>query len=263
MSESMTRAETTHLDDDAVAEFLSNDSGFFDRRPELLPELSLPAKSGAVVSLADRQAAILRDRNQQMHQRLSALIAVAKENDRTFAGMRDLVLALMDANTWTQLDAVLAEHFLGGFGADHAVCRIADPPESADCTEPSAGEREGLAPRMKEPSAGEREGLAPRMKESAGLTHVVCEPCDGALGRHADKEHPTCDIFRPDDYAAVFPTARLSGPGSIAIVPLRKQSLRGVLAIGAEDPNRFTADMGTVFLRFAGDALARTLTRLL
>ena len=31
--------------------------------------------------------------------------------------------------------------------------------------EPSAGEREGLAPRMKEPSAGEREGPAPRMKE--------------------------------------------------------------------------------------------------
>ena len=35
--------------------------------------------------------------------------------------------------------------------------------------EPSAGEREGLAPRNKEPSAGEREGLAPRKKEpSAG-----------------------------------------------------------------------------------------------
>ena len=35
--------------------------------------------------------------------------------------------------------------------------------------EPSAGEREGLAPRKKEPSAGEREGLAPRKKEpSAG-----------------------------------------------------------------------------------------------
>ena len=36
-------------------------------------------------------------------------------------------------------------------------------------SEPSAGEREGLAPRMEEPSAGEREGLAPRMEEpSAG-----------------------------------------------------------------------------------------------
>ena len=31
--------------------------------------------------------------------------------------------------------------------------------------EPSAGEREGLAPRRQEPSAGEREGLAPRKKE--------------------------------------------------------------------------------------------------
>ena len=31
--------------------------------------------------------------------------------------------------------------------------------------EPSAGEREGLAPRKKEPSAGEREGLAPRKEE--------------------------------------------------------------------------------------------------
>ena len=41
----------------------------------------------------------------------------------------------------------------------HAVnVRPLDVPE-----EPSAGEREGLAPRMEEPSAGEREGLAPRM----------------------------------------------------------------------------------------------------
>ena len=41
--------------------------------------------------------------------------------------------------------------------------------EALMAVEPSAGEREGLAPRKKEPSAGEREGLAPRKKEpSAG-----------------------------------------------------------------------------------------------
>ena len=39
----------------------------------------------------------------------------------------------------------------------------ATPPVPA--MEPSAGEREGLAPRKKEPSAGEREGLAPRKQE--------------------------------------------------------------------------------------------------
>lgn len=237
MGESMTRAETTRLNDDAVAEFLANDSGFFNRRPELLPELSLPAKSGTVVSLADRQAAILRDRSREMHQRLAALIAVAKENDRTFAGMRELVLALMTANTWAQLDAVLAEHFLRGFGADHAVCCIA-----AD-------------------EAGQQQQAS-----MAGLAHVAYGERDGALGRRFDQAHPSCDAFRPSDYAAIFPTAQLAGPGSIAIVPMRpvgEQPLRGVLAIGAEDPNRFTPDMGTMFLSFAGDALARTLNRLL
>ena len=41
--------------------------------------------------------------------------------------------------------------------------------------EPSAGEREGPAPRMEEPSAGEREGPAPRMEEpSAGEREGPC-----------------------------------------------------------------------------------------
>ena len=241
----MTRAKTervqgnaraegdTRLDDDAVAAFLANNSDFFNRRPELLPELAMPAKSGTVVSLAERQAAILRDRNQEMHQRLAALIAVAKDNDRTFAGMRDLVLALMDADTWARLDATLAEQFLGGFGADHVLCRIA-----ADCAERT---------------------------EQTNLAHVVYATGDDALGKRLDQPHPTCDAFRPNDYAAIFPGAELSDPGSIAIVPMRpthKDSLRGILAIGAEDPNRFTPDMGIMFLSFAGDALARTLTRL-
>ena len=40
--------------------------------------------------------------------------------------------------------------------------------EALLAVEPSAGEREGLAPRKKEPSAGEREGLAPRKKRVVG-----------------------------------------------------------------------------------------------
>ena len=46
--------------------------------------------------------------------------------------------------------------------------------------EPSAGEREGLAPRMREPSAGEREGLAPR-KERVNLSRRLV--ADGERSR--------------------------------------------------------------------------------
>ncbi|MDE0192478.1 MAG: hypothetical protein OXQ90_14075 [Gammaproteobacteria bacterium] len=45
-----------------------------------------------------------------------------------------------------------------------AVSATARPARSRK-KEPSAGEREGLAPRKKEPSAGEREGLAPRKQD--------------------------------------------------------------------------------------------------
>ena len=39
--------------------------------------------------------------------------------------------------------------------------------------EPSAGEREGPAPRMREPSAGEREGPAPRMGKPGGYGIIM------------------------------------------------------------------------------------------
>ena len=231
----MTRAEPNRIDDDAVAEFLVNNNDFFNRRPELLPELAMPppAKSGAVVSLADRQAAILRDRNQQMHQRLAALIEVAKENDRTFAGMRTLALALMDANTQADLSEALTRHFVAGFGADHVVCLVANAAESLD-------------------------------ENAAALRHVDPAELDEPLRRAFELTAPACDAYRPNDYAAIFPGADLEGPGSVAIVPLaREQStFEAVLAVGAVDPNRFTPEMGGVFLSFAGEVLARTLKRI-
>ena len=58
--------------------------------------------------------------------------------------------------------------------------------------EPSAGEREGPAPRMKEPSAGEREGPAPRMKRSSagereGLAPRKEGPLDTFLPRCVER----------------------------------------------------------------------------
>ena len=52
--------------------------------------------------------------------------------------------------------------------------------------EPSAGEREGYAPRKQEPSAGEREGHAPREREPS---HYVVADHQAALDTHADTLH--------------------------------------------------------------------------
>ena len=77
----------------------------------------------------------------------------------------------------------------------HAVnVRPLDAPEE----EPSAGEREGLAPRMGEPSAGEREGLAPRMGEPSagereGLAPRMGEPSAGEREEPAPMDSPASD----------------------------------------------------------------------
>ena len=63
--------------------------------------------------------------------------------------------------------------------------------------EPSAGEREGLAPRMKEPSAGEREGPAPRMNPLKAETLLDAQnPEMAALQRALDGRWQTAKLRR-------------------------------------------------------------------
>ena len=45
----------------------------------------------------------------------------------------------------------------------------------------------------------------------------------------------------------------------IALVPLGQTRVIGVLALGAEDPQRFYADMGTLYLRRIGELTAGAL----
>ena len=63
--------------------------------------------------------------------------------------------------------------------------------------EPSAGEREGVTPRMKQPSAGEREGVTPRMKEEReGVTPSHTGGARGETPRRKP-ELPTEDPLYP------------------------------------------------------------------
>ena len=221
----MRSASNPPLDADAVADFLANNSDFLVRRPELLPDpaASDDSAGGAVVSLADRQMVLLRDRNESLRNRLAALIAVARDNDRTYARLRKLTLALMDAASVAELDTALAAHLLEEFQADHAICFV---------------------------------GRAPRSE----LVHVAARVVKAPWDRIFDNAEPTCGPYRAEEYALLFPGVELSGPASVAVVPMRRAS--AVLAIGSKDPERFAPDMGHVFLTFLGDVLERTLMRL-
>ena len=91
-------------------------TGFF-APPERFSELSLPHESGEAVSLIERQIDILRERNVTMRKRMNELLQAARMNDEIFAKTRSLNLALLEVDSWPELNEVLATHVLVDFEA--------------------------------------------------------------------------------------------------------------------------------------------------
>lgn len=223
------RAEdASDLDEEAVATFLADHPDFLVRRPDVLAEMELPADSGDSISLLERQVIALRGRNKSLREQLTTLLENANDNDRVFSRTTTFTLALMDAPDLASLDEVLARCLIEAFDADHATCFV--------------------------------EGWIPR-EELDHLTGVLAgEP--PPLPQLFDHTLPMCAAHRPEEYEALFPGSALNAVGSVAIVPLRAEGLNATLAIGSWDPQRFSPDMGKVFLLYIGDVLSRTFVRL-
>lgn len=226
----MTAVPKPIMDDAAVAKYLLARKGFFADNPDLLAELDLRHPAGGAVSLMERQVEMLRERNNDLRTQLSELLVNAEANDGIFARTRALTLGLMDAESAKAVDAALGKHLIAEFHADYVICFV-------------------------------RGWRTPR-----DFAHLkgVAEEAVPPFARLFDQEDPNCATYRPEEFRQLFPDARLLGPGSIAMVPMRGGAMRGEanLVIGAEDPKRFTAHMGKVFLFYMGDVLSRTLARL-
>ena len=224
----MTQGAKPMLDDDAVAEFLVDNHDFFERRPELVPDVATaPAEDdgGTVVPLAERQVAMLRQRNAALRRRMATLLRNARENERTFASLQAMTLAAMDAEDAEDVSRAIGEQLVGGLDVDHAVCFVQGPVEGGDCE------------------------------------HLISVPREPPLPRLFALAAPECNTCRAAEYSQLFPNAAPSGPASLALVPLAAAS-PATLALGAEDPARFGPDMGQLFLTFVADVLSRALRRL-
>jgi hypothetical protein len=71
---------------------------------------------------------------------------------------------------------------------------------------------------------------------------------------------PQCGPAAASPFAALFGEAR-EHIRSIAVVPLGQVRVAGALVFASEDPRRFYADMGTLFLRRIGELAAGALAR--
>lgn len=209
------------LDSDTVAAYLRLHPEFFIDHDELIPELRIPHQRGDTVSLVERQVKLLRERNIEMRHRLSQLMDVARDNDRLFDKTRRLVLDLLDAGSLEEVVSCVEDSLRREFQVPFvSLILFCDVPLPVGRSVSSAEAHQAIG------------GLL-----AGGKT--IC----GVL-----REHELNFLFGSEDGAQV---------GSAAVVSIAYQGLHGVLAIGSADPQHYKSSLGTLFLGYIAEVLAR------
>src|SRR4051812_12386703 len=218
MTEPSTSRRTTMSPDD-VARFLRMNPKFFEQHPELLDTLRVTHPyGGRAIPLAERQTVALRDKARLLESKLGELIQFGEENDAISEKVHRLSTALVGARDFPALVHSLYFHLREDFAVPHVALRIWGKSVPADFDE------------AREASEAQRQHAgtmgAPQCGPAAGNPFV---PWFGEAAEHVR---------------------------SIALVPLGQTAVFGVLALGSEDPQRFYAEMGTLYLRRIGELCA-------
>jgi uncharacterized protein YigA (DUF484 family) len=217
---------TVELSDAAVRDYLKDHPDFFEHHPDMLDQLHISHSSGSAVSLVEKQVSVLRERNMEMRKRLNSLTGNARDNDRLYDLTRKLVLSLLESANLEELGKSFITGLQDDFGVEHASLVLFGDPEQS-------------------------------------TTHCRIDSADRArieIGALIKGQNALCGTLRPEELRYLFPSA--GNVGSAAVVPLAKGGDLGVIAVGSEDPNHYSASMGTLFLNHLGEVLVRLLPRL-
>lgn len=160
-----------------------------------------------------------------MRHRLSQLMDVARENDRLFDKTRRLVLDLLDATSLEDVVSTVEDSLRHEFHVPYvSLILFSDSSVSVGRSVSSAEAHQAIG------------GLL-----SGGKT--------------------VCGVLRPHELAFLFGESDRDEIGSAAVVSLSFQGLHGVLAIGSPDPQHYKSSLGTLFLGYVAEVLARVLPR--
>lgn len=212
---------------DKVADYLGKNPDFFVDHEDLLLEMTLPHSRGDAVSLVEHQVSLLRERNRDVRKQLDQLLASATRNHEIFDKCQRLVLDLIDSQDPDQFFNSLEQSFKEDFKAVAYSLLIFS----------------GRSHQINHftwslPSSTAREYIGTLMKS----------------------KKPTLGTLRPEEQDFLFRHAS-DKVMSAAVVSIKGKKQIGLLSIGSEDPQYFEAGMGTLFIGFIADTLARLLPR--
>jgi uncharacterized protein len=209
--------------EEEVKAYLKENPAFFERHAYLLTELYLPNPHGeGAISLAQRQQLAQRDKIRLLESKFTELVLNAEDNNKTSEKIHELTLGLLSAQDFEALNLHLTTFLADQFDLPNSQLKI--------------WSTSGL--------------LADKIS-----AFVVP---DVSISKWAqDLSQPYCGAMPKVDISAWFEES----PASIAIIPLRKNDVFGVLLLPSTDKNRYYNGMGTLFLNRIGELVSASLLR--
>ncbi len=207
-----------------IAQYLAANPDFFERHESLLLELRLPHINGGSVSLLERQLAALRKECASYQHRLDTLVEVGHKNDLLLERLHQLTLALIDTTDLDEVLNVLEDQLHDKFKADCVELRLFTPAE------------------LENPSVLD-------LSEQKGLTHFQT---------FFHKNRPQCSPLTQEQHSFLF-GSEAKEIHSTVLIPIKNESIVGMLAIGSGDEERFQHGMSTEFLNRLGEVVSQRL----
>jgi uncharacterized protein len=213
-----------NLRSEEVARYLKEHPEFFEEHAEFLASMQIPhPHGGRAIPIAERQMLTLREKSRALEGKLRELVQFGEENDSISERVHRITLALLAARDLP----LLLDALYDNLRADFAVPAIA------------------LRLWIQARAQGRIE-FADIGQEARVFAESITDPYFS--------ERPILDtgLWFGDGQADVR---------SLAYVPLRLERPVGLLVLGSEDPQRFSADKGTLYLTRLGQVISMALKR--
>lgn len=216
-----------------IVNYLQSEKDFFARHSDLLINLTLPHPSGVAVSLVERQMVLLREQNQELKRQLNDLVENAKANGDLNKKMQGLVLAVLAAETPQAMLEVLFSSLRADFNVDVLALWLFFDAHSTP----------------------------PFFLSYPDVTLIARDsPKLSVFSNVLKNTRPVCGSLTAEQGAHLFGEATERAV-SCALIPLGLEGRQhqGLLALGSQEPGRFRADLGTLFLDYLGAVAGRAL----
>jgi len=220
---------TKQLSDNDIIHYLNQNTDFFVRHPEQLDAIQVDNK-GKVTSLVNHQVNVLKQRNNQLKSKLAELIRFAQENEKIMGQVFELTLQLCQISHIANVTKHFGRFVKNSFDSD--LFKIVLPQYE-------------------------------NLESSASVLCVDNEMSDDfqkSFSEFMNNDLPICGRLRKEKLVFVF-GKRAEDIGSSVMLPIGKNSSKGLLVFASFDEGRFNPDMSTDLLSKLTHILEKKLTK--